>query len=209
MGKSKNRRKNPRKTKKHVRQTHRGKSIERSSGKIKSVMAGLTAQIADFPVGPCFASDNWKHEEGALASVVISRVLPNKKLVSVVFLVDLGCLGVKNIVAYKSTKGELETYLHNRQLIHEPVAPETAVKIVRTGVDFAEHCGFEPHADYKIASLILGDIDPEESDEDVGTGRDGKPFFVAGPYDDSDAIMSHLLERFGPDGFHYMMPMGS
>jgi hypothetical protein len=38
-------------------------------------------------------------------------------------------------------------------------------------------------------------------------GPEGKPFFVAGPYDDITIIISKLTRAVGPDGFHYVVPI--
>ncbi|MGW2938752.1 hypothetical protein ACWDA7_44960 [Streptomyces sp. NPDC001156] len=36
-------------------------------------------------------------------------------------------------------------------------------------------------------------------------GRDDKPFYVNGPYDDPEAIMRTLRQAVGDDGFHYTL----
>lgn len=44
---------------------------------------------------------------------------------------------------------------------------------------------------------------------DFEYGRDGKPFYVAGPNDSSAAscrILSLLQQQCGSSGFHYMIP---
>ena len=35
----------------------------------------------------------------------------------------------------------------------------------------------------------------------------GKPFFVAGPYDDVDAILGHLERTAGEGNYHYIFPI--
>jgi hypothetical protein len=42
----------------------------------------------------------------------------------------------------------------------------------------------------------------------VAFGKDGQPFFVAGPHDNADAIMRPLLRFAGEGHFHYVMPLG-
>jgi hypothetical protein len=41
----------------------------------------------------------------------------------------------------------------------------------------------------------------------VPLGKDGKPYFVAGPYDDARKIMAKLEKAVGRDGFHFIMPL--
>jgi hypothetical protein len=41
-------------------------------------------------------------------------------------------------------------------------------------------------------------------------GKDGKPYFFAGPYDSaakSNQILAKLRSHFGPDGFYYTVPV--
>jgi hypothetical protein len=48
--------------------------------------------------------------------------------------------------------------------------------------------------------------------EEFVYGQDGKPYFVAGPYDSPwrcRQIIRTLTDRCGPDGFHYLMPLGA
>jgi hypothetical protein len=82
-------------------------------------------------------------------------------------------------------------------------------KIIREAIAYAGELGFKPHRDYRDAILVLGDADPEVCDEPIPLGgKDGKPFFVAGPYDNVDRIMSKLTRKLGPDGFTYIVPIG-
>ncbi|MFQ5825644.1 MAG: hypothetical protein ACE5JB_16520, partial [bacterium] len=76
-------------------------------------------------------------------------------------------------------------------------------------VAYAKDLGFSPHPDYRIANKILGDIDPDVCPMSFEFGKDGKPFFIAGPYDTPKKckmIMDTLTKRCGQDGFHYMVP---
>jgi len=56
--------------------------------------------------------------------------------------------------------------------------------------------------------LVLGDADPDACDVPIPLGgKDGKPFFIAGPYDNVDRIMAKLTRKLGPDGFHFLFPV--
>lgn len=37
----------------------------------------------------------------------------------------------------------------------------------------------------------------------IGFGKDGKPFYVNGPYDDPEAVIRTLRRAVGDDGFDY------
>ncbi|MDX9955796.1 MAG: hypothetical protein RBT75_16965, partial [Anaerolineae bacterium] len=40
-------------------------------------------------------------------------------------------------------------------------------------------------------------------------GPDGKPYFVAGPYDNPTRVMKHLERLLGPGNFTFTAPVGS
>jgi hypothetical protein len=128
------------------------------------------------------------------------------------FLVDLGCLGVKN--AYGRAFGALGEYvtelrnsvLGNQEMVDADL--NLAAKIIREGIAYARELGFSPNRDYRDAQIVLGDADPDACDEEIPLGKDGKPFFVSGPYDNVERIIERLTRKCGPDGFHYLIGIG-
>jgi hypothetical protein len=83
---------------------------------------------------------------------------------------------------------------------------DLVAKIIREAIAYARELGFRPDPDYRDAMPVLGDADPDACDVKVPLGgEDGKPFFIAGPYDNADRIMAQLTRKLGPDGFHYMI----
>ncbi|MFB3132619.1 MAG: hypothetical protein ACE10K_08885, partial [Rhodothermales bacterium] len=82
------------------------------------------------------------------------------------------------------------------------------VKLVEESVDYARDLGFFPHKDYRKARKIFGDVDRAECKTEFEFGKDGKPFYVSGPYDSETKIrriVDQLMERLGPDGFHFLV----
>jgi hypothetical protein len=80
------------------------------------------------------------------------------------------------------------------------VPAELARALVLGAVDYARSLGFEPEADFEEAAAVLG--------EPAGPclirfGRDGKPFYVNGPYDDPEAVLATLRHAVGDGGFDY------
>ena len=43
---------------------------------------------------------------------------------------------------------------------------------------------------------------------DVEVGKNGKPFFVAGPYDNATHIIKQLEKTAGPGNYDYLIPIG-
>ena len=61
--------------------------------------------------------------------------------------------------------------------------------------------------DYRTAKLIFGDIDASAGKQLVEMGRDGKPFYISGPFEserDSMQILWKLGAASGQDGLQHM-----
>jgi hypothetical protein len=86
--------------------------------------------------------------------------------------------------------------------------PDLAAKVLREGIDYAHKLGFKPHRDYYDASLLVGG-DPDASDETVPLGQDGKPLYIAGPYDNPERIIRTLDKTVGPGNYHFTTFLGS
>jgi hypothetical protein len=154
-------------------------------------------------------SRDWNSGEG-LVQILVARQSPSGSLVAGVFLVDLGCLGVKNAFAklFDSFR-EYET-LRQRMMSTQPLVHaelNLAAKIIREALAYARQLGFNPDPDYREASALLADADADACDAQIPLGKDGKPFFVAGPRDSAKRIMAQLTRTVGPGNFHYIVPL--
>jgi hypothetical protein len=192
-----------RKAKEKTRAIAERKHLQRIESKVIEAM-----QVA--PVRHCCVTLD-ALEEG-LGQVLLSRTLPDGRVAYAIFLLDVYCLGVKNAAFdvvpatfYESnTMGRLQD-----KFSLERLEPAKARKLVEGGVEYARALGFSPHSDYTRASLIFGDIDPSACEEEFEYGKDGKPFYIAGPRDSREKsmrIISTLTDLLGEDGFHFLMP---
>jgi hypothetical protein len=158
----------------------------------------------------CLLSKEWQ-EEGAITQILVARRSPSGQIAVGVFLVDPGCLGVKsafgrplhNMKEYRELRAGMRA---NQDMIKADI--NLVAKIIREAIAYAKDLGFKPDPDYHDAMLVLGDVNPEACNVPIPLGgKDGKPFFIAGPYDNVDRIMSKLMRKLGPDGFTYMVPI--
>jgi hypothetical protein len=205
------------------------KRIARQLGLPSLVVARVVADIAieragsDELVG-CWVSPGWSRElvvpldrqwsDGdagfndatGIAAVLVARRHRYDKVGVCGYLVDVHCLGVKNAVGPRI----LEPYLVQDFTADffgafdgEPVpAPlDLAQHLVFGAVAYARGLGFEPHADFARAAGYLG----EWREPSVITfGRDGKPFYMQGPYDDAFSIIQTLNRTVGRGNYHFM-----
>ena len=89
------------------------------------------------------------------------------------------------------------------------IKPECARKLVEDAVRYALDLGLSPHPDYRVGKLIFGDISAATCDQQYTFGKDGKPFFFAGPHDSParcEQILRTLEDRCGPGGYHFVLP---
>jgi hypothetical protein len=199
--------------KKLARRTAKRK--ERRHVLVKERNAGVgqrLAAAARYPLVDCMMTERtW--EEG-IGQIVLSRQLPDGSIAAAVFLVDTYCLGVKDAFGDIVSRFSYESdFLGKLKSEHkwEDIPPAKARKIVESAVAYAAGLGLHPHPDYAKVKPIFGDIDTSQCQEEFEFGQDGKPLFVAGPFDTPDRcrkILGILNHKLGPDRFHYVLPIG-
>ncbi len=190
--------------KRKKRQERRGISLPR----FQSARSLLRAS-GGWPLHECLLTKEWQ-KEGAITQILVARRSSSGQIAVGTFLVDLGCLGVK------SAFGRIfNTRREYRQLRDGMTARQSMIKadlnlvakIIREAIAYAKELGFKPDPDYRDAMPVLGDADPDACDVPIPLGKDGKPFFIAGPYDNVDRIIAKLTRKLGTDGFHFLVPI--
>lgn len=163
------------------------------------------------PLRDCMVSRQWR--ETRMARFMVSRERHDGTIALANGLVDLGCLGLKD----GWLLNELDPEGYERTLTRlasgvDPLVPcdlALARAILVRAVAYAAGLGFEPHRTYPQVLQVLGPPAHGEVLPEVTCGEDGKPLYIAGPHDDSAAIIAVLQRRFGPEGFHFIAPLGA
>jgi hypothetical protein len=136
--------------------------------------------------------------------VIVTRHMPLGGLFTVLFLMDVWCLGVKDVVARLHREGEYRGLLDK---VSETgrlrrAAPEYACKLVTESVGYAHKYGLAPHADYAWAQNIFAGVDPAKCADAFEFGQDGKPHFISGPRDTPERIRA-VIATVGPQNMHF------
>jgi hypothetical protein len=157
----------------------------------------------------CNIDETW--QEQGLGNLIVARISPDgATLCMASVLIDFGCLGIKDVAIQTSTSRQRFDEIQDERGADFPridLTIDDALKILLTARDYGLSLDFPQGADFDKMLPLLGDAEVERSTLDVPTGRDGKPFFMAGPSDNANAIIKQLTDRLGPDGFHFVAPL--
>ncbi|WP_169951094.1 helix-turn-helix domain-containing protein [Microbispora sp. H11081] len=149
-------------------------------------------------------------ETAGTVSVLVARKHGWDKLSVCAYLVDVYCLGVKHVLGPDvMSEMELHRFLPRYFRIYAHGWRDAPLALVRNlvfgAVDYARDLGFEPTAGFAGAAGHLGAWDDKSA---IAFGKDGKPFYLAGPDDDVRHVVKTLERRVGPPpNFDFFAPM--
>ena len=169
-------------------------------------------QAATWPLLECWVNETWRDPMKLTEVVVARRSQSTGEIVAAAFLLDRACLGVKNamLANFATAQTYRSEFLERFEGFQKMVQVELnlAVAIIQAGLDYAASLEFRPHRDYAEAALLLGGADPLAVSESIPVGgSDGKPHFVAGPYDNPTRVVKHLERLLGRGNFYFTAPL--
>ena len=201
--------------KKKQRKTLKRRTQSKLQRRIERIASSITPlrhirQARDYPFEGCWIRKDWK--ESGLAVIVVARRQPNGNIVFGNYLVDYYCLGLKDTFCNAEIPpGEFRRdYLPRLFRDTQPVeiSPALAHEIIYGAIGFAARYGFKPQRDYRDSQQVLDRPDKYPLSGAVEFGKDGRPFFISGPYDDADRIIRQLTRTAGEGNFDYMAMIG-
>ncbi|WP_216210359.1 helix-turn-helix domain-containing protein [Amycolatopsis aidingensis] len=195
--------------------------------RVVPVVRQLAAQdetpIGDREVAGCWVSPGWQEgltfeprpdwpagtsAEGTtgLVGVLVARALRRHRVSACGFLVDVYCLGVKNVIPAREMDQQalpmfVDAFFENFATGPLQVPLELAQHLVFGAVEYARGLGFPPHEEFAAAAGHLGSW---TGPSPIGFGKDGVPVYVPGPHDDPDAAYRTLENAVGPGNFEFV-----
>jgi hypothetical protein len=144
-------------------------------------------------------------DEG-MGYLVLARQDSEGRLIYAVFLMDVYCLGVKNAFGRAGTRREFKDMIRRMEKDQKmrAITPACLMKIVQGAVEYAQSFGFQPHPDFRHASMLLAGIDASTCPNQFSFGRDGKPFYISGP-NETFAQSTAILQRIQAAGGDYFV----
>jgi hypothetical protein len=185
----------------------RKKTKKKQSNSSKSLsMTNYIRQAArKLKVLECLALPGW--EESGMTQIVVARQKTNGAMLVGFYVVDIFCLGIKDTM-YQLFDDEddyrdfIDMNLNeNGEMIE--IEPPLAFNLIYGAREYAEDIGFESHRDFKLTEYILPDMEDVEF-MDIEFGKDGKPFYMSGPFDNVDNILNTLSKNVGAENFEFV-----
>jgi hypothetical protein len=167
----------------------------------------------EYPIMGCWVMEGWQKE--GITPVVIARQQDSDKVIFAVCLVDLYCLGSKD--AYANADISLRKFQSQLPKMcsgaPESCSVELAHEIIYGGLDYAEQYGFKPHPDFtkQFCDQVLDPPETHPHANNVAFGKNGKPLFISGPYDDerkTRSVVNTLMRTAGEGNFDYIVGFG-
>ncbi len=185
---------------------------KKKTGKVIQMLSPenyIRKKVRLLPIYKCLVNSDW--EDGGFANLIVSRGHTNGNLSLCFYLVDLYCLGVKDThFRFNITRSDFQELIEkggNDGFIE--ISYPLAHNIVYAGLEFAEEYGFKAHKDFNSITRFMLEEDTEDVELiDIECGRDDKPFFVSGPFDDQvkiNKILAQLEKTAGPGNYDYLL----
>src|SRR6266849_5532815 len=174
---------------KRARKAQRRKQMVAQKRRAEILEASLPARVlraAHAPIQHCFLTESVF--DVGMGTLVLARGATLHHFAFSMFLIDVFCLGIKDVM-FESVESEVfEMYMD------------------ATDAGSPQSIGFAPHRDFAAVERVFGDVSADTSDAVFRFGRDGKPVYIPGPNDTAHLIqrrIEQLQKYLGDDGFGF------
>jgi hypothetical protein len=194
---------------KRARKAQRRKQVVAQKRRAETLEASLPARVlraADAPIQRCFL-DETLFDVG-IGTLVLARGATPHHVRFASFLIDVFCLGIKDVTFDSVDADIFEIYMEATDA-GSPMAsvdPSYGRKLLRDLAVWSQSIGFPPHRDFAAVERLFGDVSADASDAVFRFGRDGKPFYIPGPFESATVIrrrIEQLQKHLGEDGFEF------
>ena len=194
---------------KRARKAQRRKQVVALKRRAEELEASLPARVlraSHAPIQCCFLTESLF--DTGMGTLVLARGATRHHVALSSFLIDVFCLGIKDVM-FRSVESEIfEMYLEATDARSPVVSvdPSYARKLLRDLAEWSQSIGFAPHRDFAAVERIFGDVSADASDAVFRFGRDGKPVYIPGPRDTAPLIrrrIEQLRKHIGEGGFGF------
>lgn len=196
--------------KKKSKDREKHSQMAREKAQLSSMAGAISAAVG--PPSACLVTDGCSDGLG-LGRILIARPIPRGQTAIVILLLDMYCLGVKDVVFRLGGPAELRDLIHQlqRSLDASPIRPGECRALVEAAVAYAAGLGLSPHKDYRKVAAIFEGIEALPLPERFVFGKGGKPMYVNGPFEDlarQKKIIQSMVDHVGEGNFNYTLGIG-
>jgi hypothetical protein len=192
---------------KRARKAQRRKQMVAQKRRAETLEASLPARVlraAQAPIQHCLVTHSLF--ETGMGTLILARGATPHHLAFGSFLLDVFCLGIKDVMFESFESDEFAMYVEATDAGASLAAidPHHARKLLRDLAAWSQSTGFAPHRDFAAVERIFGDVSADSSEADLSFGRDGKPLYIPGPFESASLIrqrIEQLRKHLGADGF--------
>ena len=194
---------------KRARKAQRRKQVVAQKRRAEALEASLPARVlraAHAPLQHCFLTESVF--DIGMGTLVLARGATPHHISLSSFLIDVFCLGIKDVM-FESVESEVfEMYMDATDAGSPMVSvdPSYARKLLRDLAAWSQSIGFAPHRDFAAVERMFGDVSADASDAVFQFGSDGKPVYIPGPSETAPLIrrrIGQLQKYLGDDGFGF------
>ncbi len=211
----------PRDERKHQKALMKKRSKQKAASQHKTQQSTITAfseqsiirRAREYPILECRISGDWQKEQPGLVQILVARKQPDGDICFGFYLVDKLCLGLKNTLAHAGiSPARYRSEIRDRLFLETKAKDcpvELAHQMIYASIEYAEQFGFQPEKDFALTQYILESRGELEEPYKLIFGKNGKPFYIAGPHDNVTRILRQLEKTAGPGNFDYIAMMGN
>jgi len=177
----------------------------------KLIASIIKSKVRSFELYKCYCIESWE-DFTILNTITVVKKYGQGKFCMGIFLVDPGCLGLKNSgFRYNIELDEVEDLLEKFYSSHSDdyieIEYDLANELVWGAIEYAKELGFSPEKDIKLTQYFLCAQKEVTNKYELEFGVDGKPFYFAGPNDDFEFVVRKLTAKLGNGGFEFTHPI--
>jgi hypothetical protein len=131
-----------------------------------------------------------------IGTLILARGATQHYLAAGSFLIDVFCLGIKDVMFRSVESEEFESYMDVMEAGSPMMAVEPAYarKLLRDLAAWSKSIGFAPHRDFAAVEPLFGDVNADVSDAVFRFGQDGGPVYVPGPSESATLIRQRTAQ---------------
>ncbi len=171
----------------------------------------MSGQARRLPIHECFLNPNW--QTIGLAVVVVSRIHVNKNISYGAYLIDTFCMGLKKTFYWVNRDASLyekftkEVYARIG-LVRDPIDYLLVHNLVYGAIAYAHDFDLYPHPGWLVSQFLLAEDTDEIPLIELEFGKEERPCYVPGPYDNYGEVVRNLRTHAGEGNFDMIFADG-